>query len=229
MNNLLSLVRLTLSYIVSWDIYFHINFIEWNINRSNFSDILSSVASLVTVIGIFWWFNLRKEQFKWQDKYQVAKKLQIAIYKYRWALQQVRNPFISLWELHEVAKDKEQEIDDELEKRYLETAWVYERRFEPVIESVNDIENCLYEVECLFGEKPINMIREVYKFRWKLFVAISSLIEHYKPNGPKWDFNNDKILYSGCQSLDKDIFYQDLQTEIRKINDYFKPYLRLDE
>ncbi len=113
-------------------------------------------------------------------------------------------------------------------KHPYDIAAVYEKRFEAVIESTNEIENCLYEVECLFDEKTVSMIKDIYKFRKKLFITILSLIEHYRPNWPKRNSENDRVIYSDYQNLDKDIFYQDLQTEIRKINDYFKPYLKLD-
>ena len=169
-------------------------------------------ASYVALVGLNAW----KKQLKGKTDYELARRYLRSVYKVRDAIKDVRNPFIPAAEITSALKDSGLSESDYSERKNYNAA-VYSARWKKVTEAGTDVSVELLEAEVSWGKEAIEVQKDFDSSIRKLFANLKLFVD-----GHFLDEQRDIIYDRG----DGDIFTQELNKGIQKIEEYLKPHLK---
>ncbi|EKT4469788.1 hypothetical protein [Pseudomonas juntendi] len=155
---------------------------DWTLTK----DIFSIVGTVATVVGValasyvgLGGLSTWKKQLSGTSNHELARRVLVLAYKYRDAVDRVRNPWIS---------PKEMELDNTLEngetsqeRRYAGTCIAYDKRFLLVTESRRELDVTLLEAEALWGAEIKELVKPLYDKSWKLYAYIETYMMSIDP------------------------------------------------
>lgn len=174
--------------------------------------IATIIASYVAISGLDAW----KKQLKGKTDYDLARRYLKAVYKIRESIKEVRNPFISVGEIFAALSDSGLPEEEHSSMQKSNRA-VYSKRWKKVMESKNELDIELFEAEVSWGKNSITISKDLNSLIRKLYVGIKMFLE-YPENRPDRD-----ILYDIGE---EDIFNNEIDAAIQKIENYLKVYLK---
>ncbi|HSW74647.1 MAG TPA: hypothetical protein VLG16_02135 [Candidatus Saccharimonadales bacterium] len=181
------------------------------------SSIANSVTALVALAGVIvagLGLNTWRKQIRGQSEYELAKKLMLQVYQLRDALQDVRNPFLSVQEADKDSAEKDWEIS------------AYNNRLKPVREIIAQFNVSQLEAEVVWDDKTANAKKALLDRVSRLHVVVNLYFSKQRnkitdENLPK-DYSD--VLYR--RGDDKDKYEKSLDEAVKEYEKVLKPHLR---
>ncbi|BFM13654.1 hypothetical protein R50072_38070 [Simiduia litorea] len=192
--------------------------------------ILAGVAitgAVVAVKGLGTW----QRQLKGQSEYDLSRRILIGLYRYRDAINRVRNPVMWPYEMP-YPTDEEAKGMDQRQIRFYGTSKAYQARWEKVQDEKTILNTDLLEAEAIWGNRLDELFKKVFTLESELFTKIRRQMEIANPDTDgarreavsKLDNNSRDIMYD-LSTEDPDEFKRDLLAAIATIETYLKPKL----
>ncbi|WP_298909821.1 hypothetical protein [uncultured Aliiroseovarius sp.] len=158
-----------------------------------------------------------KKEKRWQSDHELARKILMLIFRHRDALATVRHPAIWSAETKEAMAGKEA-FSDYSEKRFSETAAVYERRWDKVTEVRAELYPALLEADVIWGSTLKDLVAPVFELEFELKIVLQTYLRAINPNG------SEATREVAQQSLreKRDIMYDTLSEDDEFRRDYEK-------
>lgn len=185
------------------------------------------IASIVAIWGLTTW----KRQLKGTANYEVAKRLLMATYKLRNSLRAVRNPLILASEKNHALREINSDVKPTEENFNFEcTRAVYQIRWKPVIDAIDNLEISSLEAEAIWGPSIINEIVEIKKKPQELFVALYMYLQDLDPRSlPLFDnvsrIKFEQILYESYDPKNMDTYSKELNNAVTNLERKVKQFL----
>jgi hypothetical protein len=195
-----------------------------------FFEVGAQVAIAIAAIlgAIYARIGWRKEA-RGQNEYKLAIDLLAALYRFRDAIDNARNRFVSDVEMIEDGDDNYEQSYEE--KHFKGMTRVYSKRWNRVFDVQQSILTHLPSAEAVWGEEVENLFQKLFVHGAKLRWAIGGYLQSLNPSTPEKlkkilreeIEENAKILYE----RDKDDDYNDkLKELIAEIETFLKPKLK---
>lgn len=188
-------------------------------------------AAIVAVKGLDTW----RRQLKGHSEYELSRRILVALFKYRDAVNGVRHP--AIWN-YEMPKPSEEEIKsmDSDQIRYYGTSKAYQARWEKVQEQRTSLYADLLEAEAFWGNELNTHFNEIFSLQHELFTKIRHHLELINPEVPEHakdairriDEKKRDIMYDDLAEK-PDKFKSDLIAAIKKVEVYLKPKLHQEQ
>ena len=166
-------------------------------------------------------------ELKGKAEFEGARNLARATYKLRDALRHCRSPFYSGDEFPEETVWDRQDEQGEASKR----AYVYENRFDPVRNAIQEFDSSVLEAEALWGSKIKAKTDAIRSYAQELYGAMQADVGNKISRGE--DFKHDDMLKKQVQQKvtflpnDKDNEFSKLiYKAVEEIEDEMRPHLR---
>lgn len=170
-------------------------------------------GAIVAIVGVNTW----KKELAGKVEYELARRYLKSVYKVREAIKFVRNPFIPVDEISIALKESGLEEADYSDHERSNRA-VYSKRWKKVTEASTDLNVELIEAEVSWGKEAVEVSKGLTDQVNKLFVALKMFLEVR-------EIKHDRgIIYEGYDA--NDVFNQDLEKAIKKIESYVRPHLK---
>ncbi|OCH03062.1 hypothetical protein, partial [Aliivibrio fischeri] len=185
-------------------------------------------GAVVAVKGLGTW----RRQLKGQSEYELSRRILVGLFKYRDAINSVRNPAMFSYELS-VPSEEEVKTMNQEDIHYYGVSKAYQNRWSKVQEQRTSLYADQLEVEAIWGGE----LNELFKILFALEHELFTLVRHYliqmdpKANEARKDaiIRRDQkrrdIMYDESDD-EPDEFKQELLDAISNIEDYLKPKLR---
>ncbi|KND49535.1 MAG: hypothetical protein AB203_00440 [Parcubacteria bacterium C7867-008] len=173
------------------------------------------IASYVALAGLGAW----KRQLHGKEDYQLARRYLREVYRLRNGLKSVRNPYISVGEMHAALKESGEENPDPIADRKKTDFAVYSRRWEEVKQASVALDVELLEAEVLWGKEAVSKQKPLRQKSNELFSALQQHLNE-RPR-----VNIDDLLYDAG---DKDKFTLQVEEAIKPIEEYLAPHLKIE-
>lgn len=203
----------------------------------HWKDIIEVLFWVGTLIIAWIWLQTWKKQLKWTIEYELAKKILHGIYQVERHFNQVRNPFISAWELHISFSEEDLRLKSEAERSYEEYYKVYKDRLDPLTLITEQLNVDILEAEVLWWNELKKLVYELFRHLRELQVAVEwyiwvqSWISRYKdyPKNLKEEFYkkvNWMQMWYFTEYHKDDLFALEFKKKIKDTENYLKPFLR---
>lgn len=164
-------------------IYFYIllnNLFEQIVINKDAVDVVTSIINtfiLIFATGLtIYGFTTWRKELKGKHEYELSKQIIAATYSIRDRIDQVRNPFISVYEF----KDREEKkYEKDYQKRANESYFSLSNRFAELQKQLDDFNTLKVEAEAVFDESHRNVLDKVNDIAKDLWRAIK-LYHDYK-------------------------------------------------
>jgi hypothetical protein len=182
----------------------------------------------VAVKGLNTW----RDQLKGQHEYELTRRILVALYKYRDAISELRNPVLYGHELV-IPPEKNEKNMSEDKKSFFETTGAYQARYNKVKAERVSLLADLLEAEAIWGSQVKLLCQELYKLEEELFFCIWLSLGKVNPNTSDADKlfireltkNNRNIMYAPLIEDKPDEFRNEMNSAIQEIERYLKPML----
>ncbi|MFH1769173.1 MAG: hypothetical protein ABH833_00715 [Parcubacteria group bacterium] len=183
------------------------------------SDAITAVSAIVitalAVYGIAEW----KRKIKGAKEFETAYELHYSVLEVRSAIKHVRNPAIWPGEDREALKTKYP--DRPSEDREKNSHWyVYEARWEKIINAYTKMESHLLAAEVLWGPEIFNKIKPLKKKVTELNIKLRQYLDPALRTSSSGDL--DAIVYDSSNEDGEDTFSLEVSQVIKEIADYIK-------
>ena len=166
-------------------------------------------------------------------EYDLSKQILVSLYKFREAINGVRNPVIWANEFPYPPKEKAVTMN-RTEIDYYATSGVYQARWDKVQEAKALINADLLEAEAIWYFDLKELFKHIYKLEHELYTRIRHYVELCDPNKSEAskeairniDAKNRDVMYGALSDGEEDEFNDDLVAAIGEIEDFLKPKLR---
>lgn len=183
-------------------------------------------GAVVAVKGLGTW----KRQINGQSNYTLSKNLLVSLFKYRDAIEMVRNPFMSSQEMPLPPLDERNEMNSDA-IRFYGLFKAYEKRWEKVAGLHSEIYASLIEAEALWGDELSAMWKDLRKKENELLIQLQNYIQICNPRTPthekeRLQASQEKMhntLYEGGKS---DLFKSQFETDLSKMTGYIKEKIK---
>jgi len=185
------------------------------------------IASVVAICGLTTW----KRQMKGIANYKLARRLLMAVYKFRNSLNIVRNPLflaseknIALQEVHSDVKPSEELFDYESKRA------VYQVRWKSVTDAFDNLSAVSLEAEATWGPYATVELGEITQKKQELEVALWMILQDLNPRSlPLLDtvsrITFEQKVYASPNPDIEDSYLKELNSSITKLEKRLKPYL----
>jgi hypothetical protein len=191
---------------------------------SGLNTIILTAAAVAGAITAVRGLNTWKKQLKWQSDHELARKILILLFKHRDAIASVRHP--AIWNTESAAAmEGKDEPTDRDQKRFAETAAVYEKRWAKIVEVRAELYPALIEGDVVWGSDLHELVKPVFDLELELMMVIQTFLRASNPNA------SSAARKAADQGLKKkrDILYDDFtETDVFK-SDYGKALAPLEE
>lgn len=188
------------------------------------------VGAIVAVRGLNAW----KSQQRGNAEYDLALKILTSVFRYRDALEGVRNPAMSNYEMPHPDEEQANKMSHD-EIRFFGLAGAYQARWQAVQEQKTTLYAALLEAEVLWGQELKETFERLYKLEHELHNCIRRYLIQSDPNAMqgrkeaayKFSQKSRDVMYSGFgdSEEDGDVFYADIVAVIQDIEAFLKPKL----
>jgi len=193
--------------------------------------ILSSAAitgAIVAVKGLGTW----QRQLKGKSEYELSRRILVTLFKYRDAINGVRNPRVWADEMPIPSQDKAKTMSDE-EIHFYGKSKAYEARWDNVRREKTALYADLLEAEAIWGDGLRDLFKNVFDLEHELLTRIRHYIELINPDTKEeskkaireFDAKKRDIIFDSLGE-DPDDFKSDLISAINDVKKYLKPKLR---
>ncbi|MCD6386137.1 hypothetical protein J7M23_10235 [Candidatus Sumerlaeota bacterium] len=117
------------------------------------------IGSCVALKGLSIW----RKELKGKTEYELARRMLISAYKWKDAMEFVRNPFTFTFEYEDHPLDQINSNKTAQEEKYKEFLHIYENRLKPVVEAMRDLKIGIAEAKALWGEEMEEYIKPFRK------------------------------------------------------------------
>ena len=192
--------------------------------------ILSGVAitgAIVAIKGLSTW----KRQLKGQSEYELSRRILVALFKYRDAINGVRHPV--MWDF-EIPNPPEEESKDMSREhiRFYGTSKAYQARWDKVQAERTNLYADLLEGEAIWGGELKKLFKVLFNLEHELLTSVRRYIDLINPD--KEEASKEAIR--NIEKKRRDIMYDDLSEEgdeyrkdfqlgVEEIEKYLKPKL----
>jgi len=185
-------------------------------------------GSIVAIKGLGTW----QRQQKWQAEYELSRRILVAVFKFRDAINGARHPAIWANEQPSPSEDAAKKMNTQ-QLQYYGLSKAYQARWDKVQAERISLYPDLLEAEALWGNELNDLFKVLFNLEHELLVAIRHYLELSNPDTRESKreaiMNLDKkrrdIMYDDL-SDDIDEFKKDLLAGIQSIEKYLKPKLK---
>ncbi len=180
--------------------------------------VLTGTGLVIAGMGLATW----KKQIHGVKEFETAYNLNYSILKLRKAIKHVRNPAIWPSESYQALKYSKTKYPEKVEegKEENSTAYVYEMRWEEIVNASTEMESHLLAAEVLWGSEIFNLIKPLTKKIVELNICLK---QNFQPEFRTKDFKEIRdVMYDMSGENDEDAFSKEITEAIKKINDYIK-------
>lgn len=195
-------------------------------------DLLISGAAItgavVAVKGLGTW----QRQLKGQTEYELSRRILVSLFKYRDAVNSVRNP--TMWG-HEMPSPSAEEAKGMSYEtiNHDGTSKAYQDRWDKVNEQRASLYADILEAEAIWGPELQGLFEVIFKLENELFIKIRHYLQLINPETPQStkealaniDSKGRDIMYD-MSGDEPDAFKQDLLNAMRPIETYLKLKLK---
>ncbi len=184
-------------------------------------------GSIVAVKGLGTW----RRQLKGQSEYELSRRILVGLFKYRDAINSVRNPAMFSYEIPVPSEDEAKGMkQDDIE--YYGVSKAYQNRWEKVQEQRTSLYADQLEAEAIWGCELNELFKTLFALERELFILVRNYLILMDPKANKArkeaiikrDQKRRDIMYD--ESADEpDEFKQELLDAIGHIENYLKPKL----
>ena len=190
------------------------------------------VLMLAGCIGVFVaWQGLHtwQRQLKGASDYDLARRILIALFKFRDAINGVRFPAMWSNEMPAPSENAAKNMS-EREIRHFGTVSAYQARWEKVRAERSNLYAELLESEAVWGPELTTLFKPVFSLEHELSTAVRNYLEVMDPNTRPETVDaietirrrKRDILYDDL-SEEGDDYRKDFKTAVKAISDYVKP------
>lgn len=187
-------------------------------------------GAVVAVKGLGAW----QRQLHGQADYELSRRLLVTVFKYRDAVDRVRDPHMFVDEQPRPPEDQSASMNVE-QIRYYGVSNAYQARWEKVRTERSSLYADLLESEALWGLTCKDFFQVLFDLEHELFTDIRQYLELINPQTDQGmkntleDIRRDrrKVMYDYSNEKPDD-FKQEVQVAINEIEAYLKPKLRHD-
>lgn len=177
------------------------------------------VGSYVALRGLNAW----KNQFK-SHEYTLAKNILIQAYKYREAMKTLRNS--AVWTYEYPSFDGPTSHLGDARKKYLQMAYVYQKRWDRVEMLKPELWELLLESEVLWGQDLKNIFVDIFRLEFKVYRQVSAYLASLDDaNDYKEKFEKD-LIYDSFKD-ETDSFRQQFNPLLAEVEKYIKSKLKM--
>ena len=192
-------------------------------------DVILAGTAITAVIVAFKGLKTWEHQLKGKSEYELSRRILVTLFKYRDAINGVRQPAIFAYELPSPSEDDAKKMNSK-QIRYYGTSKAYQARWKKVQNEKTSLYADLLESEAIWGIDLKNIFNGIYKLENELFFQIQNYLELINPDTSDEDKphlqeirnDNRNIMYD---RLANDEFRNDMTLEIKNIEKYLKPKL----
>jgi len=189
----------------------------------------ATIGSFVALVGLSSW----RRQLHGQSDHELARRILVALFKMRDAIQDVRNPALFSSEMPDPPAEKRETMSAE-QIRFFGTSQAYERRWEKVGRLQTELYADIVEAEALWGAESKGLLDAIYGLNTELR---QNVVDYLTLQNPEVDERRKNvisnvrkhkrdILYSGPgMDSDNDQFAEDYEAAIRRVESYLMPKL----
>jgi hypothetical protein len=192
--------------------------------------VLSGAAitgAFVAVKGLGTW----QRQLKGQFEYKLSRRILVTLFKYRDAINGVRNPVMLVYEMPSPSEDEVSKMSRE-QIRFYGTSEAYQARWDKVQAERTSLYADLLEAEAIWGDELKQLFKKVFDLEHELFTRVRRYIELINPDTSEaskkaiMEINNKTrdIMYDDLGE-EPDEYKKDLIAAIEQIEKYIKPKL----
>lgn len=188
-----------------------------------FTVILTGYGMYLASRGLSTW----REQMRGTKEFDASYNLNYSILKLRNAIKHVRNPAIWNTEFSralEYAKKKYPERIDDIQIEKDSTKYVYEMRWDKIIDAYTEIESHQLAAEVLWGTEITKKMKLLNDQVNKLKIAIEQYL--YPELRTKNLDTIDNIIYNSGSDIEDDNFGKEINKSIEEITDFIKDKLK---
>ena len=184
-------------------------------------------GSIVAVKGLSTW----QRQLKGQSEYDLSRRILVSLFKYRDAINGVRNPAMWADEMPSPPEEKSKTMNSD-QISFYGTSNAYQARWDKVQEERTSLYADLLEAEAIWGTELNDLFKVVFDLQHELFTRIRhylilinpDLTEAKKTATEKIDKNKRDIIYDDLGEK-PDEYKSNLIDAIKVIESYLKPKL----
>lgn len=206
--------------------------------KLNWRDITEVVFWFFTLLIAWAWLQTWKRQLKWTIEYELAKKILHRVYQIERHFNQVRNPFVSAWELYVEMSEEDLKIKSESERKYEENYKAYKARLDPLFLITEQLSVDILEAEVLWWNDLKKLVYDIFRVLRKLqvwveeYIKIQAGLPGYKEDYPK-DLKKEyrdiiywKQVWYFTEYHKDDTFALEFEEKRKAIEKYLKKYLK---
>lgn len=197
-----------------------------------FKDVVISAAAITGAVVAIKGLGTWQRQLKGQSEYELSRRILIALFKYRDAINGVRNP--AMWN-YEMPLPSEEEAEKMSQKqvRFYGTSKAYQNRWDKVQVEKTSLYADLLESEAIWGVELKELFNAIFDLENELFIKIRHNIELINPDMKenkrdaisKIDDKSRDIMYAIESDDHPDEYKKDLLFAIEMVEKYLKPKL----
>ena len=184
-------------------------------------------GSIVAVKGLSTW----QRQLKGQSEYDLSRRILVSLFKYRDAINGVRNPAMWADEMPIPPEEKTKAMNSD-QISFYGTSNAYQARWDKVQEERTSLYADLLEAEAIWGTELNDLFKVVFDLQHELFTQIRHYLILINPDLPeaqknaieKIDKNKRDIMYDELGEK-PDEYKSNLIDAIKVIESYLKPKL----
>jgi len=184
-------------------------------------------GSIVAVKGLSTW----QRQLKGQSEYDLSRRILVSLFKYRDAINGVRNPAMWADEMPSPPEEKSRTMNPD-QISFYGTSNAYQARWDKVQEERTSLYADLLEAEAIWGTELNDLFKVVFDLQHELFTQIRHYLILINPDLP----DAKKTAIEKLDKTKRDIIYDDLGEKpdeyksnlidaIKVIESYLKPKL----
>ncbi len=189
---------------------------------------MAITGSIVAVKGLGTW----RRQLRGQSEYDLSRRILVTLFKYRDAINGVRNPVMFAHEMPSPPEDEATKMTHE-QIRFYGSSKAYQNRWNKVQTERTSLYADLLEAEAIWGDDLKNMFKTIFNLEHELFTLIRHHIELINPDTKeatkeaimKIDKKMRDIMYDYLGE-EPDEYKQDLISAIEAVETYLKPKLK---
>ncbi|MGH8503397.1 MAG: hypothetical protein ACREVE_13180 [Gammaproteobacteria bacterium] len=193
------------------------------------TDALVGLAAVITATAALFGLIIGRRELQTRAEFDVARKLIRATYRLRDAVQTFRSPLIRQSEFPRGHEDgMASKTPEETAKAY---AYMYENRWIPVWDAVQEFDTHTLEAEALWGKPMRTQTDELRQCVIELYTAVEAVIRDKAQQGD--DFKADKKFAKEMRSTvssvggdEKNPLSIKIAAAIKGIEDQIRPHLR---
>jgi len=196
---------------------------------SALGNILVAGAAIAGAIAAFMGLNTWRKQAEWQIDRDLAKRVYLAALKHRRAIDSARHPVMYSGEMQVPAEQLEKmNVPDRYDAGVI---YAYEKRWEKVIETAEELDAILLESDVAWGSSLRDILLPIFVLRTELKLYIRTFLHaHHHGNGPQTDVyhrmlaKRRDVLYADTGDED-DEFSREIATHFSNVEEFLRKKL----